>query len=116
MDKTPGVVIVNRFTPQPGRLDEFVQIQKSALPRLSANMQGLRGSRLYRSLDGRTATMISVFDTRADFERWAQSEPFTLHRQILLSLMEKVEPAPSELVYAAGSVECAVRNSPRNEV
>src|ERR1700728_1114915 len=70
------VTVLNIFTPKPGWLDAFVEVQRTSLPRLGRNIQGFRGSRLFRALDGTTAAMISVFDSPEDFKRWTASEAF----------------------------------------
>jgi heme-degrading monooxygenase HmoA len=102
------VTVLNIFTPKPGWLDAFVEVQRTSLPRLGRNIQGFRGSRLFRALDGTTAAMISVFDSPEDFKRWTASEAFVAHREKLATMIERAAPGVYELVYEAGSIESAV--------
>ncbi|CAN7634067.1 antibiotic biosynthesis monooxygenase family protein [Aminobacter sp. LjRoot7] len=60
------VAFVNIFTLKPGKLDEFIALQKINLDRSVGNVPGWRGSRLHRAIDGDTAIMISTFDSVAD--------------------------------------------------
>ena len=102
------VTVLNIFTPKPGWLDAFVEVQRTSLPRLGRNIQGFRGSRLFRALDGTTAAMISVFDSPEDFKRWTASEAFVVHREKLATMIERTAPGVYELVYEAGSIESPV--------
>jgi heme-degrading monooxygenase HmoA len=102
------VTVLNIFTPKPGWLDAFVEVQRTSLPRLARNIQGFRGSRLFRALDGTTAAMISVFDSPEDLQRWTASEPFAAHRDKLSTMIERTAPGVYELVYEAGSIESPV--------
>ena len=102
------VTVLNIFTPKPGWLDAFVEVQRTSLPRLGRNIQGFRGSRLFRALDGTTAAMISVFDSPEDFKRWTTSEAFVVHREKLSTMIERTAPGVYKLVYEAGSIESPV--------
>ena len=102
------VTVLNIFTPKPGWLDAFVEVQRTSLPRLARNIQGFRGSRLFRALDGTTAAMISVFDSPEDFKRWTASESFAAHREKLSTMIERAAPGVYEVVYEAGSIESPV--------
>jgi heme-degrading monooxygenase HmoA len=102
------VTVLNIFTPKPGWLDAFVEVQRTSLPRLARNIQGFRGSRLFRALDGTTAAMISVFDSPEDLKRWTASEPFIAHREKLATMIDRTAPGLYEVVYEAGSIESPV--------
>ena len=102
------VTVLNIFTPKPGWLDAFIEVQRTSLPRLARNIQGFRGSRLFRALDGTTAAMISVFDSPEDLKRWTASEPFAAHREKLSTMLERAAPGVYEVVYEAGSIESPV--------
>lgn len=99
------VTVLNVFTPKPGFLDAFVEVQRTALPGLARNIQGFRGSRLFRALDGTTAAMISVFDSPEDLKGWMASEPFAAHREKLSTMIDRTAPGVYEVVYEAGSIE-----------
>jgi heme-degrading monooxygenase HmoA len=102
------VTVLNIFTPKPGWLDAFVEVQRSSLPGLARNIQGFRGSRLFRAVDGTTAAMISVFDSTEDLKRWMASEPFATHRKKLSTMIDRTAPGIYEVVYEAGSIESPV--------
>jgi len=102
------VTVLNIFTPKPGWLDAFIEVQRASLPRLARNIQGFRGSRLFRALDGTTAAMISVFDSPEDLKRWTASEPFVTHREKLATMIDRTAPGVYEVVYEAGSIESPV--------
>jgi heme-degrading monooxygenase HmoA len=102
------VTVLNIFTPKPGWLDAFVEVQRTSLPRLARNIQGFRGSRLFRAIDGTNAAMISVFDSPEDLKRWMASEPFAAHRAKLATMIDGTAPGVYEVVYEAGSIESPV--------
>lgn len=98
------LVVVNRFTPKLGQMDAFMTVQRAALQRFSGRLQGWRGSRLYQGLDGRTATLVSVFDSLEDYGRWRDSNLLAVHRRVISPLIERAEPALYEVAYEAGTV------------
>jgi heme-degrading monooxygenase HmoA len=102
------VTVLNIFTPKPGWLDAFVEVQRASLPRLARNIQGFRGSRLFRAIDGTNAAMISVFDSPEDLKRWMASEPFVAHRAKLATMIDRTAPGVYEVVYETGSIESPV--------
>ena len=102
------VTVLNIFTPKPGWLDAFVEVQRTSLPSLARNIQGLRGSRLLRAVDGTTAAMISVFDSPEDLKRWMASATFAAHREKLSTMINRAAPGIYEVIYEAGSIESPV--------
>ena len=102
------IAILNVFTPKPGWLDAFVEVQRASLPGLGRQAPGFRGCRLYRAVDGSTAAMLSVFNSHEDFRRWTASEPFLAHREKLSTMIERAAPGTYEVVYESGSIECPV--------
>jgi quinol monooxygenase YgiN len=93
------VVFINIFTVKPGKIAEFVELQRKNLERSRSNVPGWRGSRLHRSLDGRTAIMVSMFDSVADHQRVHQTQRFSEHVERLAPLVEKVEPGYYQIVH-----------------
>lgn len=96
-EKLGPVVFINIFTVKPGKLDEFVALQKANLERSRGNTPGWRGSRLHRGLDGRTAVMVTTFDSIADHKRVHETARFSEHVARLRPLIEKAEPAYYQL-------------------
>ncbi|WP_342359939.1 antibiotic biosynthesis monooxygenase family protein [Terrarubrum flagellatum] len=93
------VSFINIITLKPGKLDEFIAIQTTELPKLAANISGFRESRLHRSLDKDRAVMIATFDTIEDHKRWVAQPEFIAHRARLAPLIESVDNGYGELVY-----------------
>jgi heme-degrading monooxygenase HmoA len=100
-----SVTTINLFTPKPGKLDEFVEVQKAALSGFRGAVPGLQTSRFYRSPEAGTAVLISVFDTREHFERFRASELFAAHRERIAPLLAGASPGVYELVYRTTKVE-----------
>lgn len=96
------VTIINMFTPKPGRFEDFLAVQQAALPGFRGRVPGLLGSRFYRALDGRSAVLVSVFETPEDFQQFRGSDLFAAHRDRISPLLEGVNPGLYELVYEAG--------------
>jgi len=69
-----------RDTPKAGKLAEFMERQLAQQRRLRGEVQGLVGSRLFRSADDRSAVLIAVFETEEDAKRFrarsANDQPF----------------------------------------
>jgi hypothetical protein len=51
---TKPYVSISVITPKPGRFEEFMELQLAQHHRMRGQVQGLRGGRLFRSLDGRS--------------------------------------------------------------
>ncbi|MBE1205654.1 antibiotic biosynthesis monooxygenase family protein [Aminobacter carboxidus] len=93
------VAFVNIFTLKPGKLDEFIALQKVNLGRSVGNVPGWRGSRLHRSIDGNTAIMISTFDSVADHKRVHQTQGFAEHIAKVGPLIESAVPGYYQVVH-----------------
>lgn len=96
------VVLINVFTPRPGKLDEFVALQTAALEQFRGRIAGWRGGRLHRALDGSSAVMMSVFDAVESHQKFVDSALFAEHRDRILPLVERVEPRFYEIVAESG--------------
>lgn len=82
---------INFFTLKPGKRDEFIEVQRSALPALG-DIPGFRGSQLYRSPNADRAIQIAFFDDADAHRHFQDSGAFQLHRQRLLPLIEATDP------------------------
>lgn len=98
-DAIGPIVLINLFTVKPGRMDEFIAVQKRNLDRSSGNVPGWRGSRLHRSTDGRTAVMMSMFDTIADHKRLHETGRIAERIRTIKPLIESAEPTYYEVVH-----------------
>ena len=104
MQRRPTAVI-NVFTLKPGRQDEFFAVQEAAAREFAGSIPGLRGGRMHRSLDGKTAALISLFDSQEDLQRWLDSARFAAHREKILGLVERADAGRYEMVYETGSLD-----------
>ena len=98
VDKKP-VVLINVFTLKEGKLDEFIELQTAALHNFKGKVPGWLGSRLHRELDGSSAVMMSIFESREDINRWYETKLFSEHRAKVIPLVERAEPKLYEVVY-----------------
>lgn len=94
-----GVTVINVFFPKPERFEEFVRTQQGALPGFRGKVAGLRGGHFYRSRDGKSAVLVSVFESEQAQQAFMRSDLFHAHRDRLAPLLERVEPALYDLVY-----------------
>jgi heme-degrading monooxygenase HmoA len=104
-DPAKGPVMwLNIVTPQPGKLDAFLEIQIAEQGLLRGKVPGLRGNRVYRSLEGSNAVMLAAFDSIAGHKQWLQSNHFAAHLQTLARLIERADRGYYETVFEAGSI------------
>ena len=86
--QTPGsaprpFVLINSFTPKPGKLDELAAVLEAARDFFSDEVSGFHGGRIYRDIDESSVLMIGVFETEDDYESWIASDVFVrYHGQI----------------------------------
>ncbi|WP_028007785.1 antibiotic biosynthesis monooxygenase family protein [Solimonas flava] len=103
--ETPApFIVVNTFTLKRGQLDAFIAAQRDGLLAMRGRIDGLLGSRLHRALERDQALLVSVFASRAAFERFRDGELFAAHRARLAPFIERTEPVFYAPAYAAGSV------------
>lgn len=98
------VVNISIITPKPERFEEFVQLQLDQYRRMRGQVQGLLGSRFYRSADGRQFVLLAQFETAEDARRFGQDERFTDHLTRVRPLIESAIPGAYEAVYAFGEL------------
>lgn len=102
--ETPApFVVINTFTLKPGQLDAFVAAQRDGLLAMRGQIDGLLGSRLHRALERDQALLVSVFASRAAFERFRDGALFAAHRARIAPFIERAEPVFYAPAYAAGS-------------
>lgn len=94
-----AVVLVNVFTPKPGRTDDFIRAQTAEYVRLSGQVEGALGNRLLRALDGRRVVNFAYFASVELYEAWRQSALFADHLDRIRDLVETVDPALYRPVY-----------------
>jgi len=82
---------INIFTLKPGKRDEFIALQRNALPTLG-EIPGFRGSQLYAARDADRAIQIAFFDDAEAHQHFQASDAFQQHRQRVLPLIEAADP------------------------
>jgi quinol monooxygenase YgiN len=98
--KTEPVTVINRLAIRPGKMDEFIETQRKFAAGLPPC--GLIGGRMYRSVDGRTAVLVSTFQSRSAQEEVGQRADFKEHLKTLQPLVESSSPSLYEEAYTAG--------------
>lgn len=94
-----AVVLVNVFTPKPGRMDDFIAAQTAEYVRLKGQVEGALGNRLLRALDGHRVVNIAYFASVALYDAWRKSTLFDDHLDRIRHLVDAVDPALFSAVY-----------------
>jgi heme-degrading monooxygenase HmoA len=89
---------INIFTPQPGRLDDFIRAQLDAVPRLG-DINGLTESRLFRAEDGSHAIIMAGFESVEAHREFQNSAAFQEERAKLRPLLEATQAGFFRLVH-----------------
>lgn len=102
---TGSVMLVNLFTPQPGKLDEFVRTQSAEYVRLSGKVKGYLGNRLGKAVDGSNQIVnVAVFDSMENYNAWRSSDLFAEHMEVIRPLIEQSAPGMYSIAYSAGDL------------
>ena len=94
------VTIINRIQVKPGKMDEFLTAQRWFAGKIPSTV--LVGGRMYRSLDGTSAVLVSVFQSKSAQEEVIQRSDFKAHLERLQPLVESSSPALYEEAYTTG--------------
>jgi quinol monooxygenase YgiN len=95
------VTQINFLSIKPEKIDEFFQTDRSYVGS-ATRPKGLIGSRLYRSLDGRSAVRVSQYESVEAHEEIHQSEALRQEIDRLRPLLESSNPALYEEVHTTG--------------
>ena len=98
------VVLINKFTAKPGQLEKLIAAQTAEYKRLLGKVEGWKGNRLIKALDGKNAINIAVFDNMTSYNKWRDSKLFRDHVEIIKPYIEKAEPGMYEILYDAGEL------------
>lgn len=93
------VILVNKFTPKPGKLDEFVSTQIGEYKSLTGKVKGFISNQLLKSVDGKFAVNVAIFEDLETYNSWRTSKLFADHLDVIKHLIEKSEPGMYEVVY-----------------
>ena len=94
-----AVVLVNVFTPKPGRTEDFIRAQTAEYVRLAGLVEGALGNRLLRALDGKRVVNIAYFSSVELYDAWRDSALFADHLDRIRDFVEHVDPALYSPVY-----------------
>jgi heme-degrading monooxygenase HmoA len=95
------VTQINFISIKPEKIDEFFEADKSYFAS-GSRPKGLIGSRLYRSMDGRSAVRVSQFESVEAQEALHQSEAFRQQIGRLRPFVESSNPGLFEEAHTAG--------------
>ena len=93
---------INVLTIKDGKMDEFLKIHESFSSGFARTCAGLNGGRMYRSLDGRTAVLISEFESVEALERVQNLAEVKANVRQLQPLVEEPKVNIFETAYAYG--------------
>jgi quinol monooxygenase YgiN len=96
------VTVINRMLIKPGKMDEFVDAQRNFASNLMTKPSGLIGGRLYSSIDGKSALLVSKFESESAQEELRQSPAFKQHLNVLKEMVESASPTLYEEAYTTG--------------
>jgi quinol monooxygenase YgiN len=96
------VTVINRLAIKPGKMDEFIDAQRNFATTLMKKPNGLIGGRMYRSIDGKSAVLVSQFASESAQENIRQSDAFRQHVSQLQVLIESASPSLYEEAYTTG--------------
>jgi quinol monooxygenase YgiN len=95
-----SVTVINRIVVKQGKMKEFLEAQRRYAELTAPN--GLVGGRMYRSLDGQSAVLVSTFSSKSEQEQVMQRSDFKEHIQRLQPLVESSTPSIYEEAYTTG--------------
>jgi quinol monooxygenase YgiN len=95
------ITVINRILVKPGKMDEFLDAQQKFAAALAGH--GFIGGRMYRSVDGQSAVLVSTFESRNAQEEVMQRADFKEHLRRLQPLVESSTPSVYEEAYTTGS-------------
>jgi quinol monooxygenase YgiN len=98
------VVNVSVITPKPEHFDEFMALQLAQMRATRGQVQGVIGSRLFKSLDNRSVVLVAVFESAEASQRFREDERLRAHLARVQPLIERAASGPYEMVYELGAI------------
>jgi NAD(P)H-dependent FMN reductase len=98
------VVLINTFTPKPGKLDAFLAAQIAEQGRLAGHVRGIRGARIHRSIDGKNAVGMAVFESARAHREWIETARFADHFAVIAPLLERADPKLYTVAFEGGTL------------
>ena len=104
LDPNGPIMLVNVFTPVPGRMNDFIAAQTDEYRRLMGTVEGWIGNRLGLSLDGDKAVNVAIFDSLLSYRKWRDSDAFVAHLDRIQPFVAESAPGIFRTVYSAGAI------------
>lgn len=82
------LVLINSFTPKPGKIDELANLLEAARDRFADRVPGFHGGRVYRDVDGSSALLISVFETENHYGNWIATAMFAEYQKQIADITD----------------------------
>ncbi|WP_234680661.1 antibiotic biosynthesis monooxygenase family protein [Bradyrhizobium monzae] len=98
-----AMTTINTLLVKPGRIEEFVAAQRSFAEAMANRPNGLIGGRMYRSIDGSKAVLISQFQSTDEQAAVFQSPEFAAHLAKLRDMVEASSPDAYQEAYTYGA-------------
>ena len=98
------VTVINVFTVQDGKLNEFIEKQNAFVKELSQSVKGLIGGCMYKSMDGKSAVLVSTFESKQAQETIVNLQMFKDHISRIRSILVESKPGLYEEAYRTGQM------------
>jgi heme-degrading monooxygenase HmoA len=99
------ITLINALAVKPGRIDEFIALQRDFANAMSGRQVGPLGGRMYRNQDGSKALLISQFKSRDTQAATTRSAEFQAHLAGLREMVDSSSPEFFEEAYTYGAFE-----------
>ena len=99
------ITVINPLAVKPGRIDEFIALQRDFANAMSGRQVGPLGGRMYRNQDGSKALLISQFESRDAQSATTRSPEFQAHLARLREMVDASSPECFEVAYTYGAFE-----------
>ncbi len=99
------ITLINPLAVKPGRIDEFIALQRDFANAMSGRQVGPLGGRMYRNQDGSKALLISQFESRETQSATVRSPEFQAHVVRLREMVESSSPEVFDEAYTYGAFE-----------
>lgn len=86
------ITLINTLLVRPGQMDEFIRLQRNFASANTERMSGLLGGRMYRSLKGSQAVLISQFESAEAQAAVFGSNEFQVHLAKMREMVESSSP------------------------
>jgi len=96
------LTVINRLVIKPGKMDEFIDSQRTFGAATMNTHEGLISSRMYRGVDGTTAILVSQFTSKEAQEAVMKDPVFKDHLRTLQPLVDSSSPSLCEEAYTSG--------------